>query len=781
VQTADGGYIVAGSTFSFGAGASDAWVVKLDPEGNIEWENAYGGLDEDNAAVILETGSCWEGYAYAVLGTTRLSSEEWEHWILKLDTDGGVLWKKTYPMDGRENLVSFVRGKGHGYYVSGRTHPIGDGYGDFLVLRLDDEGEVLWGKTFGLMAFIAPGHYNINIESEAKLCVAHDGGPLLVGKSSPSHGSPYTWAVKLDAMGGVEWQNIYSGEVDISSVRQTRDLGFIIGGRAAWDGRLIKLDKNGAVDWTGTYRGFDRFDQETLTSIQPMADGGYLASGWTTSLTPGAEDFWILRLDETGLIPDCAGMSIWQGALPEETTASGADVAVAAAESVTVISPSNAVVTATEIVAQDPCLYGVSDIIDIARTGQTTPYHAGDDGHIQAGAPWPSPRFVDNGDGTVTDNLTGLIWLKDANCLGAAYWEDAMDNVANFNVDPTAYMCVDYDSDSHPGDWRAPNINEIESLINAQVDDNAAWLTSQAFVNVTPDQYWSSSTPSYTYRRWTIDMEDGKPARGYGTLWHFRMWPVRGGQNNYWNPNFPANIWKTGQTASFYPGDDGDLQMGVFWPPQRFQDNGDGTVTDNLTGLVWLKDTHCFEDTDSFQILSWQDGLDAVADFNTHPEDYACAEYDLENHQEGWRVPNKKELISIMNRSREAPALPIEHPFLDIDSRIYWTSTTYPSDPSSPAAWVAYPLGLGGLSTFLKNHGQPTVWPVRGEIHGSAIRNADFDGDCDVDGSDLAVFAADYGRTDCSGDCEGDFDIDGDVDGSDLAVFAADFGRTECP
>ena len=61
------------------------------------------------------------------------------------------------------------------------------------------------------------------------------------------------------------------------------------------------------------------------------------------------------------------------------------------------------------------------------------------------------------------------------------------------------------------------------------------------------------------------------------------------------------------------------------------------------------------------------------------------------------------------------------------------------------------------------------------------ICEGDFDGDEDVDGSDLAVFAADFGRTDCSADCEGDFDNDNDVDGSDLAVFAADFGRTDCP
>ena len=64
---------------------------------------------------------------------------------------------------------------------------------------------------------------------------------------------------------------------------------------------------------------------------------------------------------------------------------------------------------------------------------------------------------------------------------------------------------------------------------------------------------------------------------------------------------------------------------------------------------------------------------------------------------------------------------------------------------------------------------------------GSVICEGDFDGDNDVDGSDLAVFAADFGLTDCINDCEGNFDKDGDVDGSDLAVFASDFGRTDCP
>lgn len=79
----------------------------------------------------------------------------------------------------------------------------------------------------------------------------------------------------------------------------------------------------------------------------------------------------------------------------------------------------------------------------------------GQDGEIQAGISWPSPRFTDNGDGTVTDNLTSLIWLKDANCFGSRKWQDALDIVADFNSNPEKYNCVNYSTASY-SDWRLP-------------------------------------------------------------------------------------------------------------------------------------------------------------------------------------------------------------------------------------------------------------------------------------------------------------------------------------
>ena len=75
------------------------------------------------------------------------------------------------------------------------------------------------------------------------------------------------------------------------------------------------------------------------------------------------------------------------------------------------------------------------------------------------------------------------------------------------------------------------------------------------------------------------------------------------GQSGASDANYPANVWKTGQTTDYYSSDDGKLQKGVAWPDPKFTDNGNRTVTDNLTGLTWLKDTNCFSS------MAWQNAL----------------------------------------------------------------------------------------------------------------------------------------------------------------------------
>jgi hypothetical protein len=179
----------------------------------------------------------------------------------------------------------------------------------------------------------------------------------------------------------------------------------------------------------------------------------------------------------------------------------------------------------------------------VPRTGQNTSHAAGDDGALQIGVAWPNPRFTDNGDGTVTDNLTGLIWLKDANCAsGVRTWATALNDVASLNSTGTmnGNNCGDISNGaSHQTDWRLPNVREMQSLVhygfvNPPVPNTAGtarWTAGNPFTNVgTTTIYWTSTTYAGSAQSaWYLDLGDGGVRRQLKTDL-FRLWPVRGGQ-----------------------------------------------------------------------------------------------------------------------------------------------------------------------------------------------------------------------------------------------------------
>ena len=160
----------------------------------------------------------------------------------------------------------------------------------------------------------------------------------------------------------------------------------------------------------------------------------------------------------------------------------------------------------------------------------------------------------------------------------------------------------------------------------------------------------------------------------------------------------PAMVPKTGHTTSFAAGDDGDLQKGVAWPNPRSTDNGNGPVTDNLTGLIWLKNANCFG------LRVW---ATALTDDNTvNNRECGLTDGSVEGD---WRLPNVREMQSLIDYGRYNPALPSGYPFTGAQSEYYWTSSTY---PDSTYAWIMY-LGNGSVGLIDKT---PTfyVWPVRG-------------------------------------------------------------------
>ena len=179
----------------------------------------------------------------------------------------------------------------------------------------------------------------------------------------------------------------------------------------------------------------------------------------------------------------------------------------------------------------------------VPKTGQTTKYADGDDGDLEKGVAWPSPRFTDNSDGTVTDNLTGLIWLKNANCAGGtANWATAL-SYSNALYDGCT-SCFGGSTDcglsdgSTAGQWRLPNVRELFSLIhwgvfNPAVPNTAGtgqWTSGDPFTGVQLGLYWSSTTcANYTSYAWHVDLFNGI-VDGDGKTNAFYVWPVRGGQ-----------------------------------------------------------------------------------------------------------------------------------------------------------------------------------------------------------------------------------------------------------
>lgn len=349
--------------------------------------------------------------------------------------------------------------------------------------------------------------------------------------------------------------------------------------------------------------------------------------------------------------------------------------------------------------------------IDLSQTGQKKCYGVSgggidckgtaQDAEVRAGVAWPDPRFT-RPDGltpintpVIADRLTGLMWTRDAGspsvgpCTGGPMeWPQAMDYVKCLNTH------------AHLGytDWRLPNVNELESMIQNDSVVCADWLRSQGFINVHPESYWTSTaSDGIDVDVWNVYLLNGIISTSFKWTYQYYAWPVR----NWERFGPPAPLWKTGQTHTFRQNDDGDLRKGHPWPDPRFRDHGDGTVTDLLTGLMWTKEANPAPPSCPSP-QTWSEALDFPA----------CLNRQFHLGHNDWRLPNKKALFSLIDYSMHSPALPAGHPFLNAQPGPYWSSTTYAYAPDK--SWVVHlwngSVGAGEKTTTKKTQ----IWPVRG-------------------------------------------------------------------
>ena len=336
----------------------------------------------------------------------------------------------------------------------------------------------------------------------------------------------------------------------------------------------------------------------------------------------------------------------------------------------------------------------------LPQTGQAVSYAIGDDYSVRAGVAWPTIRFTDNLDGTVTDHLTGLVWLQNAGCFTPSDWASAL-TAANLLASGACGLA----DNSIAGQWRMPNINELESLVDVSQSNPAVAAAAPApfnSINLTA-AYWSSTT--YTAgpgNAMAIRFSDGRWINGADTgdgsynnvksTSHNSLWAVRSGG---------AGTVQLLATGVFFSGvggglgmtygtnDDASLHIGAPLTSLRFIINGDGTVSDTVTGLTWLRKADCIHQT-------WAGALSTISSLASGQ----CGLSDGSTPGQ-WRMPNRAEMLSLSDR---APTFPQANYFNGIPgsdginvinpvifnnfivSDYYWTSTTDAADTTQ--AWT---------------------------------------------------------------------------------------------
>jgi hypothetical protein len=307
-QTSDGGYIVAGQTNSFGAGSNDIWVIKLRPYGTPEWQKTYGGIDGDMAHSIQQTS---DG-GYIVAGTTAsFGVGTVDLWVLRLRSNGTLEWQKTYGGGNFDWGHSIQQTSDGGYIVAGTTSSFGAGEEDCWILKLRPDGTVEWQKTYGEGNWEAA--YAVQQTRGGGYIVA---GAKTTSFGAGGENIPDLWVLKLRTDGTVEWEKTY-GEDSLyeraASIQPTSDGGYIVAGErgnvhsgtgtlGVWGTKawILKLGSDGTVEWQKIYGG-DNLD--ISQSVQQTGDGGYIMAGETYSFVPKGDkfsDLWVLKLKPDG-------------------------------------------------------------------------------------------------------------------------------------------------------------------------------------------------------------------------------------------------------------------------------------------------------------------------------------------------------------------------------------------------------------------------------------------------------------------------------------------------
>ncbi|MBN2380096.1 T9SS type A sorting domain-containing protein [candidate division WOR-3 bacterium] len=295
-ETTDGGYIVAARTTSFGEGEGDIYLVKTDANGDVQWTKTYGGEDEEGVGLVYQTadgGFILTGYTYSY--ATGFVGDVY---LVKTDSSGDTLWTKTYggPI-GEDWGVSVIQTPDGGYIIAGITWALGAGYWDVYLIKTDSAGDTLWTRTYGTE----------ESEYALLGLPVSDGGYITAGWQENSYGGMQdAYIVKTDADGSLLWTKVYGTEANdyAHSICESAEGEYVAAGctysAAQGDLYLTKLDAGGGLMWTKTFGGPQ---EDWGVTICGSAEQGYVIAGGTTSFGAGEVDVWLVKTEpDTGVV-----------------------------------------------------------------------------------------------------------------------------------------------------------------------------------------------------------------------------------------------------------------------------------------------------------------------------------------------------------------------------------------------------------------------------------------------------------------------------------------------
>lgn len=292
VTTADQGFLLAGLTRSMGAGGFDMYLVMTDSEGEMSWEETYGGRGSDICNQVLSSGD----NEFVLAGCTSSAGEGgFDFFLLKVDDEGDVIWENTYGTESRDSCYAVIQTE-DGFLLAGNSYGIGAGGSDIFIVKTDENGNEQWRESYG-------GEQN---EVCYSVIQTEDEGFLLAGSTTSfGEGNSDVYLVKIDSEGSLEWDQTYGGAGFDNCFSMVADndgnlllTGYTYSfGAGRFDVYLIKIDEDGELIWEQPYgAALDEVGRSVFLSD----DGNYFVGGSTFSYGNGGSDLFLMEVDTDG-------------------------------------------------------------------------------------------------------------------------------------------------------------------------------------------------------------------------------------------------------------------------------------------------------------------------------------------------------------------------------------------------------------------------------------------------------------------------------------------------